>query len=503
VSSRVDLLSSLGKDSESFSNLGLKLIFAVNGSKDLRGLHLKKHTSDLGGLVGVLRESLDNKRVQGLTEELLLSLRGVLEEILEIRNLGHGSRRARTTGAAGVRSVSGRIAAHGAHTVVHVATHTTVVHRHALSKSREVGVEHLGTALHGSTEAVSMLHLVLHLLTEVLSLVKSNIDGLALNRSGAHLRNSLGSLLRSGEADKGNTSVGTISMGDELDRGDGTELGEESSETVRGHVLREELEVQVAASPSLLTSKTSLLVILTLLTLALSLLESTASIELLGSLALTNNGVHSTLDGSSSLLVGGEVDETETATLVGGLVVSNNRRGDATELTEELVELGLIPADRKVLHVDVGEGVGNTTTLLLGLVRLDSDSRTVDKETAVLGGLDSLVGVLLSLEVNETIANRLALAISADLGGSDVTEARELVIEALVVDALGEVLDESVTDTVAASGGVTLGPAHAASLALDVREVQEHDSTLSILGLLVVDITIAERAASGGITGFQ
>jgi hypothetical protein len=128
----------------------------------------------------------------------------------------------------------------------------------------------------------------------------------------------------------------------------------------------------------------------------------------------------------------------------------------------------------------------------------DEDLLLVQKHA--VDALDSSVGSLSGLVVNETVTLGVAVLVLGDLAGKNVAESSESVVKSLVVNGDIEVLDEDVALTSLAEGGVTLRPHDTAGLALDEGVVQLLESALTIVAAVVVDVGVTERTASDGVT---
>ena len=73
-------------------------------------------------------------------------------------------------------------------------------------------------------------------------------------------------------------------------------------------------------------------------------------------------------------------------------------------------------------------------------------------------------------------------------------------MESLVVNALVEVLDEDVSLTSLAEGGVTLGPHDSARAVLDEGVVEVLEGALTVGSVEIVDVGVSERTTGDGIT---
>ena len=117
------------------------------------------------------------------------------------------------------------------------------------------------------------------------------------------------------------------------------------------------------------------------------------------------------------------------------------------------------------------------STNLLRDVVADVHLLVVQKHT--VDGLDGGLGSLGGLVVNKAVALEPALLIGGDLAGQNVAEGGERIVQGLVVDCLVQVLDENVTLTGLAEGGVPLRPHDAAGAAFDERVVELLQSALT------------------------
>jgi hypothetical protein len=128
----------------------------------------------------------------------------------------------------------------------------------------------------------------------------------------------------------------------------------------------------------------------------------------------------------------------------------------------------------------------------------DKDLLVVQQHT--IDGLDSSVGGLAGLVVNETITSRVAVLIDCNLAGEDVTKRGKGVVEGLVVNRLIEVLDENITLRALPQRRVPLSLHDTTSASLDQRVVQRVESTFTVSSVEVVDVGVTERSTSDGIT---
>jgi hypothetical protein len=128
----------------------------------------------------------------------------------------------------------------------------------------------------------------------------------------------------------------------------------------------------------------------------------------------------------------------------------------------------------------------------------DEDLLVVQQHTVNV--LDGVVGSFGGLVVDETVALGVGELILSDLAAENVTKGSEGVVKSLVVNGVVEVLDEHVALASLAQSGVTLGPHNTARLTLDESVVQVLKSTLTVSGVVVVDVGVTQGAAGDGIT---
>lgn len=283
----------------------------------------------------------------------------------------------------------------------------------------------------------------------------------------------------------------------DLGRGDGAKLGEHLSELLIVNVVIKVLDVQVDALVLVGLLKARGLIRLSQLLFTLMLLLGTANIELLAAEVLAVEILNS-LVGS---LVGGEVDETETARLA-LLVAGQRRRGNIAKLLKQLTELVVGDIRSNVLHVNVGE-VGLhllelALAVLLGDVVADVDLLLVEQHAVDM--LDGLSSSLIGLVVNETVSLGVSVLILGDLAAENVAKGSKGVVESLVINSNVQVLDEHIALAGLAQSGVTLGPHDTARAALDEGVVELLQSLLAIGGGVVVHIGVAKRAAGDSVT---
>jgi hypothetical protein len=291
--------------------------------------------------------------------------------------------------------------------------------------------------------------------------------------------------------------LGGLSVTHDLGGSDGTERLEDLAELLVINVISKVLNVKVDALVLVDLLLASGLVLAAEFLLTLVLLLGAANVKLLS----VEVRLVEFVNGLVGVLVVGEVDETETAALA-LVVVSKGSGGDISVLFEQNAELVVGDASVNVLDIDVGE-VGLhllelAHAVLLGDVVSDKDLLLVQKHA--VDALDSSVGSLGGLVVNETVTLGVTVLILGDLAGKNVAESGEGVVKSLVVNGDIEILDEDVALTSLAEGGITLRPHDTARLALDEGVVQLLESTLTIVAAVVVDVGVTERTAGDSVT---
>lgn len=297
---------------------------------------------------------------------------------------------------------------------------------------------------------------------------------------------------------RGLVAVQRLGVAHDLGGGDGTVRLEDLAELLVVDVVGKVLDVKVDTLVLGALLLASGLVLLAELLLALVLLLGTADVELLA----LEVGVVQLLNSLVGVLVVDVVDETETAALTSLVVVSERGRGDISVLLEQDAELVVGGLELDVLDVDVGE-VGLhllelAHAVLLGDVVADEDLLLVQEHA--VDHLDGLVGGLGGLVVDETVALGVGVLVLGDLAAENVAEGSKGVVKGLVVNGGVEVLDEDVALASLAQSRITLRPHDAAGLALNESVVQLLESTLTVGGVVVVDVGVAERATGDGIT---
>ena len=91
------------------------------------------------------------------------------------------------------------------------------------------------------------------------------------------------------------------------------------------------------------------------------------------------------------------------------------------------------------------------------------------------------------------------LPVASNFAGENGAKLLKRVVESLVVNRRGQVLDEDITLSALPQSRVALGPHHAARAPFDVGKVHSLDHTSSILMGVDVHVGIPERATGDGI----
>lgn len=158
------------------------------------------------------------------------------------------------------------------------------------------------------------------------------------------------------------------------------------------------------------------------------------------------------------------------------VVLHDGDAGHGTELGTEFLEVVIGDLRGQVLDVDVGPGGGLLGFAVLAGTEVSNVDNLVS-ELHLVHHLDGVLGGLGRLKVDETISLGLLVGVEGDLAGENVSKDREGVVQLFVTDFVVKVLDEDVTNTRLADGGVTLRPHDAARTALDGGVVESVQST--------------------------
>lgn len=486
--------------------------FLASGLLTLRtGTVLSRSTT--GGTTVRSSSSGTSTGTRSHTANLLLLLLSSVTSRAHRTSVRHTSGRHRVRHGSGgsthgltVRTVS-RSTTGGNHTgrrVAHHGTSSTVSSRrrrvvHGLLGHVSSGSTETGSGGHLHSLVVSRSDLVLESCSSgLLSLSDGDVEGLGADHLAVHLCDGLSGLIGGREANETETSGSTtLLVSHDLARGDRTESVELGSESLVIPVVSDVLDVQVDTLVlGLLLESGSLVRSSELLVTLVSLLGSRDK-ELLA-LVL---GVVQSVNGLLGVLVSLKVDETEALGLA-FLILGKCARHDRAERSNEGLKVLLGGFGVKVLDVDVGElslellNLGHS--LLLGNVVTDVDLLVVEKHT--VDSLDGGIGGLTGLVVNETVASGLTVLVSGDLAGQDITESSECVVEGLVVNRRVEVLDEDVSLGRLSERGVSLRPHDSAGSSLDEGVVEAVKSSLTIVGVEVVDVCVTKRSSSDGVS---
>mmetsp|Transcript_33748 Transcript_33748/g.81826 ORF Transcript_33748/g.81826 Transcript_33748/m.81826 type:complete len:657 (-) Transcript_33748:516-2486(-) len=396
-----------------------------------------------------------------------------------------------------------------------------------------------------SSSAVGMLGFKL-CPTDISSLGKSNEDGLVGNDLAVHFVNSSGSFFRSGEADESeSTRSAILHVLHDTGRSDGTHGSELVSELIVSNSVVKVLDVKIDALELGDTVHLFGFVLGSQFTFTLGLLLCTANEKFLVDFLSVNGSGEllavQSFNGSNSRFVVKKVNKTESESLVGlnlsrglrfflgflfwrffvllvftfflaffllldnGLLArrlasstSNSSTENLTELGKFLVESLVIPLQWDLLDVTVGPVVLSWSLVASNKVSnldfLSIDQHTIELVNGSIGSFSSLVvDVTVSLGVSR-------FTVSDNLTGKNVSEKAESIIKLLVVDRDVEVLDKDISNSRATKSGITLTPHNTAGPVLDHGEVHGVEGTFSIAQLMVVNVSISERATSDSVT---
>jgi len=375
-----------------------------------------------------------------------------------------------------------------------------------MRRHAHVSVEDGGVVSHGSEQAGLLGHphlLALGVLglkmpsAILLALSKSDIDGLGAEHLSVHLSHSLGGLILRSKADE-SKSLGNVSFLGNLGRGDVSEGAEFSAESDIINGVIEVLDEQVGSLELGGLGLMVLLVFAVELFLPFVLLLEATDEELL-SIELKFVQLLASL---LSLFVGGVINVTEA---LGDsiLILLNHSGADDSVLAEKFAELFIIVVFIKVLDENVGEGLLQFfrfgRALSPGNVVTDKDLLLVKEHS--IHGVDGQAGRLRVFKVDETETTRVSILINHDLARQDVSKVREGVMKSLVINRLLQVLDEDVSLSGFAEGGVSLRPHEAANtLSVDGRVVEGIQGELSILKVVEVNVSIQEGPSGDNVT---
>mmetsp|Transcript_9066 Transcript_9066/g.13638 ORF Transcript_9066/g.13638 Transcript_9066/m.13638 type:complete len:282 (+) Transcript_9066:836-1681(+) len=266
------------------------------------------------------------------------------------------------------------------------------------------------------TKSVDLSHLSTAVL---LALVQSNKERLATNHLSVHLRHGTCCFLGTGVADE---SISLVTHN--AAAGDGTKRSEQLTELFFSKSLVNILNVQVHALVLVHLFSFGKIHSVLHLTSALRLLLGATHIELEGfgfSVLSFNFNLLTVefLKGFKSRLVISEINESEFLGFA-FLVDSELAACDsAAVLGEGVLQLLLSPRLRKLLAVQIGPVIF-VNTILATKERAHNDLLILDHDTVNL--LDSFLGSLSSLVVHISISLGVAILISGNFAGQNVTE---------------------------------------------------------------------------------
>merc|ERR1740128_1410515 len=324
-------------------------------------------------------------------------------------------------------------------------------------------------------------------LTILLTLGQGNIQRLGDNVSAIHLGDSLGCFLRGRKADEAEALASALLAGHNLGACDSAERSKFLAEHLVINRIVKILHVQVNSLVPVQTFKLHHFKLLLELLLSLSLLLGATNIQVLTTEVHTIQILDGLL-GRFSIFV---ADKAESLQFASFLSHNLERRN----LSKHLVQLVLTHFISKVLHIHICELLGLLSKLLLPLLSGDetADKDLLVKEQHTVGLLDSVLGSLLSLKVNKSIALAVAFSILGDLTRQNISKGGECIVHLFVVDTLIQILDENITHTTSTEGGITLAPHNTHGTVLQHLEVHQIKGTFGISRLLKVDIGVSKR----------
>ena len=173
---------------------------------------------------------------------------------------------------------------------------------------------------------------------------------------------------------------------------------------------------------------------------------------------------------------------------------------DLTVLRKHRHELRVVPVHRDGL--DEAVRPARLVRALLAAHEVDDlDLEALDEHAVELG--DGGVGGLGSLVVHVTVSlGQGRLGVRDDLAAKNVAKEAERVVQLLVVNVHGEVLDEDVANAGLAKGRIALGPHDAARPGLDHGIVHGIKRPLSIRDLVEVDVSVPEGTSRDSVTAY-
>jgi len=214
----------------------------------------------------------------------------------------------------------------------------------------------------------------------------------------------------------------------ELDLLDGAEVLEEVVKLGLTPGAWEVLDVEVASLLGSLVSEGLLL----LLSLSLNFLESVSDVELeggaggIGAHFFTLKGLESLLSASWSVLdVSALWIIVADETVLSDLVLAEDEGFDVSVLGEQLLDISVGHGGWDVLDIDVVDESSHVSSVLW----LELDGNALGAGTC---GSDGLVGGVIALEADESIASGGVVLVEGDLQTLDASELLEGVVELLV-----------------------------------------------------------------------
>jgi len=373
------------------------------------------------------------------------------------------------------------------------------IRHHVVAGSTTHGTRSTSTTHSGSLNTVAGL-LFEHLDTGITVLSDGDVEGTSADDLVVEFTLSVGSGFLLFEDDEtvtlGGTGVGEASDGAS---GDSTVGAEELLESFVSHGVIEVLDVEVLTlvlDEGLLSGKS-----LGGGTFLLGLGASNVELGVLGGefVFLFVEG----FDGLHGTFVRVHFNKGELS-VEGRLEVEEgfNLEGFGFEGVEELDELVNLDVGGEVLDVHVSEGfLGFLFTFGALLEEFNGDGLATNGELILFSEFDSLVGVGRVVEVDETVVARLAGVIEGELAGGDGANGGEGFEEHARSDGVIEVLDEEVTSTHLAGGGVTLRPRDTDGLAGDdFGEGKLLEGLFGVGLVLEVDVTVTEETLSMHVT---
>ena len=286
---------------------------------------------------------------------------------------------------------------------------------------------------------IGLVNLILNLdFSEFFDLVVVDNKGLAFIDGVAEGLLGVGGVIWLLEADEGEVT-GSLSLL-ELDILDHSEVLEEVVKLGLTPRTWEIPDVEVASLLGGLVSKGLLL----LLGLSLDFLESVSDVELegvagwVGTHFFTLKGLESLLGAGWSVLdVGSLGIIVADETVLSDIIFAEDKGFDVSVLGEQLLDILIGHGSGDVLDVDVVDESSHVSSVLW----LELDGNALGVGT---GGSDGLVGGVIALKADESIASGGVVLVEGDLQTLDASELLESVVELLVSDGGWDGSDEDV-----------------------------------------------------------